>query len=98
MRDSLLTLAPSLGYQAVERVVTVEDWEEGCRSGRWTETFASGTAAVVTPVGEVRHFGGSWTVGSGAAGEVTLAVRRALLEFQSGRTADPHGWMHRLMA
>lgn len=98
VRDSLLTLAPSLGYKAVERVVTVEDWEDGCRSGRVTETFACGTAAVVTPVGEVRHAGGSWTVGDGAAGEVTLAVRRALLELQTGRAADPHGWMHRLTA
>ncbi len=94
VRDSLLRLAPSLGYRSVERSVTVEDWESGCRSGRITETFACGTAAVVTPVGEVRHSRGSWVVGDGNPGEVSLRVRSALLDLQHGRAPDTFGWMH----
>lgn len=95
VRDSLLTLAPALGYRTAERAVTVDDWEEGCRAGRVTETFACGTAAVVTPVGEVRHADGGWGVGDGGAGPVTLRLRAALLDLQTGRAPDPYGWMHR---
>lgn len=94
VRDSLLTMAAELDCGAEERPVTVEAWEEGCRSGRIVETFACGTAAIVTPVGAVRHDGGGWTVGDGGAGPVTLRVRRALLELQTGRAPDPRGWMH----
>ncbi|MDA8285684.1 MAG: branched-chain amino acid aminotransferase [Actinomycetota bacterium] len=98
VRASLLTLAGDLGYGADEEPVTVERWEQGCRSGRIAETFACGTAAVVTPVGEVRHATGGWTVGDGGAGAVTLGLRRALLDIQMGRAPDRHGWMHTVAA
>jgi branched-chain amino acid aminotransferase len=58
--------------------------------------FACGTAAVVTPVGEVRHAGGSFRVADGQPGAVTMKVRDALLGIQQGTAPDPHGWMQRV--
>lgn len=96
-RDSILTVAGDLGLKAEERTVTWEQWRDACVSGAWTEAFACGTAAVVTPVGQVKHDGGAWTIGDGAAGPVAARVRRALVDVQWGRAPDPHGWRHPLV-
>jgi branched-chain amino acid aminotransferase len=95
-RDSLLTLAADLGYSAEEGKISTDEWREGNESGAITEVFACGTAAVITPVGAVDGEGGGWTVGDGTPGPVSLQLREHLLALQTGRAADPHGWMHHL--
>jgi branched-chain amino acid aminotransferase len=96
-RDSLLAVAPDLGLKVEERRISTDEWEAGCASGRITEVFACGTAAVITPVGHVKHAGGAFTVADGTAGEVTLRLRQALLDIQTGAAPDPHGWRHTLV-
>jgi branched-chain amino acid aminotransferase len=93
-RDSLLTLAAREGFAVREARLSVDDWRDGCRAGVITETFAYGTAAVVTPVGRVRDEGGDFVVGTGAAGPVTARLRAALLNVQHGRSPDPARWLH----
>ena len=95
-RDSLLAIAAELGYEVGEGRISVEDWKRGNEDGSLTEVFACGTAAVITPIGSVKSTRANWTVGSGAAGEVTMRLRSALLDIQTGRAADTHGWMHPL--
>ncbi len=96
-RSSLLTVAADLGIRAEEGRISVEDWKDGCASGEITEVFACGTAAVITPVGEVKtRNNGSWTVGSGGTGPVTARLRQALLDIQTGQSADRHAWLHRI--
>jgi branched-chain amino acid aminotransferase len=96
-RDSLLTLAGDLGYGADEGKISTDEWREGCASGAITEVFACGTAAVITPVGAVDSAHGGWTIGDGTPGPVSMRLREHLLGIQTGREADPHGWMHRLV-
>jgi branched-chain amino acid aminotransferase len=93
-RDSLLTLAAREGYRVGEASLSVDDWREGCRSGAITETFACGTAAVVTPVGQVRDQDGDFVVGTGETGPVTARLRTALLDVQHGRSPAPADWLH----
>ncbi|NEC15417.1 branched-chain amino acid aminotransferase [Streptomyces sp. SID8014] len=95
-RDTLLSLAADLGYQAEEGRVSIDQWREDSRSGALTEVFACGTAAVITPVGRVKTATDAWTQGDGEPGEVTLRLREALLALQTGRAEDRHGWMHPL--
>jgi branched-chain amino acid aminotransferase len=97
-RDSLLTIAADLGYEVSEGRISVDDWKRGNEDGTLTEVFACGTAAVITPVGSVKSTRADWTVGDGQSGAVTMRLRAALLDIQSGRAADPHGWMHPLGA
>jgi branched-chain amino acid aminotransferase len=59
--------------------------------------FACGTAAVITPVGEVKFEGGSWTINGGEFGPVARRLREALLSIQYGTSPDKHGWMHRVL-
>jgi len=96
-RASLLEVARDLGYAAEEARINIDDWQAGNASGEITEVFACGTAAVVTPVGSVKSSDSSWTVGNGEPGPITIAMRAALLDVQTGRSSDTHGWMHTLV-
>jgi branched-chain amino acid aminotransferase len=94
-RSSLLTVAADLGIRAEEGRISVDDWREGCASGEITEVFACGTAAVITPVGEVKsRTSGAWTVGEGGTGPVTSRLRQQLLDIQTGAAPDRHNWLH----
>ncbi|MFG2718164.1 branched-chain amino acid aminotransferase [Streptomyces sp. NPDC048416] len=95
-RDSLLKIARDLGYEAVEGRISTEDWKRDNENGTLTEVFACGTAAVITPVGSVKSARHNWTQGDGQPGEVTMKLRKALLDLQTGQAPDPHGWMHPL--
>jgi branched-chain amino acid aminotransferase len=95
-RDSLLRLASDFGLATEERRISTEEWEKAAASGELTEVFACGTAAVITPVGRVKHEGGEFTVAGGQPGELTMKLREALTGLQEGARPDPHGWMHRL--
>ena len=93
-RDSLLKLAADLGYGVEERRVSVAEWRQGCADGSLTEAFACGTAAVITPVGEVKSAHGGWKVSGGNPGPVTMRLRQALVDVQRGSAPDPHRWRH----
>jgi branched-chain amino acid aminotransferase len=95
-RSSIIELAGKLGHEVEERKVSIDEWREGVASGRITEVFACGTAAVVTPVGTLKWEGGE-VPGSTEAGPVTMAVRKALVDIQYGRAEDGFGWMHRIV-
>lgn len=97
-RDSLLTVASDLGIAAEEGEITVAELRQGCASGDITEVFACGTAAVITPVGNVKsRANGEFAIGAGSTGVVTMRLREALLDIQSGTSADRHNWMHTLV-
>jgi branched-chain amino acid aminotransferase len=91
-RDSLLTLAKDEGYEIEEGRLSVEDWRKGCESGEIEEVFACGTAAVITPVGEVKSTSASWVVNQNQTGPITANLREKLLAIQTGDAPDIHGW------
>lgn len=97
-RASILELAKELGLDPQERRIPIEEWQDGARTGEIVEIFACGTAAVVTPVGELRWEGGSvdHRRDGQEVGEVTRAIREKLLDIQYGRAEDTHGWLTRL--
>jgi branched-chain amino acid aminotransferase len=95
-RDSLLTLARDMGLTVREEQYGIDQWQADAASGKLTEAFACGTAAVVTSIGQVRGRHRNITLGNGEAGQVTERLKTALVDIQRGRAADPHGWMERL--
>ena len=94
-RSSIMELAGKLGHQVEERRFSIDEWREGVSSGRITEIFACGTAAVVTPVGALKWQGGE--VPAPASTDLTMRVRQALVDLQYGRAEDSFGWMHRIV-
>jgi branched-chain amino acid aminotransferase len=97
-RDSILQLARDRGHTVEERQVTIDEWREGAASGDIVEVFACGTAAVVTPIAELKA--AEFAIGSAdaPAGELTMALRQELTDIQYGRAEDRHGWLTRLDA
>ena len=96
-RDSILTLAPEFGLTPVERRIEITELIDGIGSGKVTELFACGTAAVATPIGTLHDEEGSYQVGSGESGETTMALRKNLLDIQYGHAEDTHDWMRRIL-
>jgi branched-chain amino acid aminotransferase len=97
VRDSLLTVAKDLGYSVDEGRISTDEWQAECASGGITEVFGCGTAAVITPIGEVRSAAADWTIADGRPGPITMQLRKALLDVQTGQAPDAHGWMHTLV-
>jgi branched-chain amino acid aminotransferase len=95
-RDSLLLLAAEQGLDVREERYSLDQWREDAQSGRLIETFACGTAAVVTAVGRVAGQHGEFTIGSGGPGQLTEQLRQRLVAIQRGTAPDPHGWVTRL--
>ena len=95
-RDSLLTIAREEGLTVREERYAFDQWRADAESGRLTEAFACGTAAVVTPIGKVASHDGEFTVGSGGPGQTTQRLRDKLVSIQRGTAEDRHGWVMRL--
>ncbi len=95
-RDSVIQLAGHLGYAVEERPYSIDEWRADAASGQLRESFACGTAAVLTPIGRIRSTDGEFAAGADANGPVTTRLRTTLLDIQHGRGEDPFGWVHRL--
>ncbi|MDO9456631.1 branched-chain amino acid aminotransferase [Nocardioides sp.] len=94
-RASIIELAGKLGHQVTERRFSIDEWRDGVTSGRITEIFACGTAAVVTPVGALKSADGD--VPAPTSTDLTMRIRRALVDVQFGRSEDTFGWMHQVV-
>jgi branched-chain amino acid aminotransferase len=92
-RDSILSVARDLGYETEEVMLSVDDWKSGIESGEITETFACGTAAVVSPIGAAKSKWGTWVTGDGNPGPITMKIRETLLGIQHGQISDNYGWV-----
>ncbi|MFT4212393.1 MAG: branched-chain amino acid aminotransferase [Microbacterium sp.] len=92
-RESILQLALDRGHRVEGRAISLAEWREGVASGDIVEVFACGTAAVVTPIGEVR---GKSFFDAQPAGSLALSLREELTDIQYGRREDTHGWLVRL--
>ncbi len=92
-RDSLLQLAREEGLTVREEPYSIDQWRSDAASGRLVEVMACGTAAVVTAVGHVAGPEGSFTIGSGGPGQLTMKLRAQLVGIQRGAIPDTHGWV-----
>jgi len=96
-RDSLIALAGAEGWRIREERYSFDQWQADTKSGALRECFACGTAAVITPIAEVRSKHGSFVIGNGAGGEIARTLKDKLVGIQYGRVADEYGWLNRLV-
>lgn len=96
-RDSLLTLARSLGYTVRERRIALDEVLQGIGSGRCSELFACGTAAIVCPIGALVESDGREHRLPASDG-VAKRLRESLLAIQERRAPDPFGWTREVPA
>jgi branched-chain amino acid aminotransferase len=92
-RDSVITLLRRWGFAVNERRILVEELLRAQRNGTLKEVFGTGTAAVISPVGELGWKEQRFKVGDGQPGEISKRLFTAITDIQYGRAPDPDGWM-----
>jgi branched-chain amino acid aminotransferase len=97
-RNSIIAVAKDIGITVREQPYAFSQWREDAASGRLRESFACGTAAVLTPISTVKFDGGSFMIGNGASSAQTEKLRTTLVDIQRCRAPDPHGWVHRVFS
>jgi branched-chain amino acid aminotransferase len=95
-RDSVLQLARHWGLNVSERLISIEEVIEGCKSGSLKEMFATGTAAVISPVGAIGYQGEEFQIADGKTGELSQTFYDEIIGIQYGRKEDPFGWLVRI--
>lgn len=91
-RDSILKLARQEGYEVEEREIAVEEIYQAHAEGRLTEAFGTGTAAVISPVGELQYEGKSIILNNNEIGPVAQKFYDLLTGIQYGKLEDKNGW------
>lgn len=91
-RDSILKLAPALGITVEERRVSVDEVVDGIKSGKLTEAFGTGTAAVVSPIATITVQGKDHHLPPVAADSFQLRAKAKLNNIRMGIEPDPFGW------
>ena len=91
-RDSVLTLLRDWGLRASERQVGIDEVMAAHRAGTLTEVWGTGTAAVISPVGELAYKGEKMVINGGKIGPLTQRLYDAIVGIQYGQAPDPHGW------
>jgi branched-chain amino acid aminotransferase len=92
-RDTALALLRKWGLAVNERRVLVEELLAAHKSGHLKEVFGSGTAAVISPVGELGWKDKRLVIGDGKPGEIAQRLFAAITDIQYGRAPDPEGWL-----
>ncbi len=95
-RDSVFRLANDWGLNTNERAISIEEVINACKNKTMKEVFATGTAAVISPVGELIYNGETIKVASGKTGELSAKLYDEITAIQYGRKEDPYGWSVRL--
>lgn len=91
-RNSVIRLAQSWGVKVSERPLSMDEVMAAIAGGTMQEAFASGTAAVVSPVGQIYYRGKEYPIGDGWIGKLTERLYNELIQIQYGLKDDPFGW------
>jgi branched-chain amino acid aminotransferase len=79
-----------------ERLITAQELFDAADSGKLEEAFGSGTAAVVSPIGEMRWENRVAVINGGNIGHLTKRLYDTITGIQWGTEPDPYGWTVRL--
>ena len=91
-RDSILHILKDWGYEVEERHLSIDELMEAGRKGKLEEAFGTGTAAVISPVGELYYKGETVTINDFKTGELTQKLYDTLTGIQWGNVKDTYGW------
>lgn len=95
-RDSVLALGKTWGLKVSERKISIDEVMDAHQSCHLKEIFGSGTAAVISPVGELKYGDTIITVGDGKVGPLAHKFFQAIQDIQYGIIEGPQGWIEKL--
>ncbi len=77
----------------VEKKISIDELMDAHAAGKLQEVFGAGTAAVISPVGEIKYGDKVITIGGGEVGPVAKKYYKAITDIQYGKAEDPMGWI-----
>ena len=92
-RDSVIQLAKHWGFKVIERPISIDEVVESIKDGRLQECFGTGTAAVISPVGELCYRDEKYIINDGKVGEWSKRFYDEIVGVQYGEKDDPFGWI-----
>lgn len=92
-RDSVIQLARHWNIPLTERRISIDELMQAQADGSLDEIFGSGTAAVISPVGEIKYGDAVITIGGGKVGPMAERFYKTLTDIQYGRAEDPFAWV-----
>lgn len=93
-RKSCLEIMKEEGVKAEERLLSVDELVDACESGKLVEAWGTGTAAVVSPIGELSYNGKNYIINNGKIGDFTQHLYDTLTSIQWGKAKDTRGWIY----
>ncbi len=95
-RKSCIEVLKSEGYKVSERLLSIDELAEALENGTLEEAWGTGTAAVVSPIGELAYKGKKFVINEGKIGEVTQHLYDTLTGIQWGKLEDKFNWIYKL--
>lgn len=95
-RDSIIHILKDWGYKVEERELSIDELMEAGRNGKLTEAFGTGTAAVISPVGQLYYKGEEIVINNFKTGDLTQKLYDTLTGIQWGRLEDKYGWVRHI--
>lgn len=93
-RDSVIQKAKDLGIKFSEKRLSIDELMEFSDKGELQECFGTGTAAVISPIGKIRHIDKEITINEGETGTITKKLYDVITGIQYGEIEDIHNWNH----
>ena len=95
-RDSIIKIAKDLGYTVEERPISIDEIIDASKDGRLDEAFASGTAAVISPIGKLTYKQEDIIVNNGEIGKISQLLYDTLTGIQTGKLEDKYSWVEKI--
>jgi branched-chain amino acid aminotransferase len=95
-RDSVIHLSKNWKIKMVERQISIEEVVTSCKNGSMKEMFATGTAAVISPVGEICYQNENYRIADGCTGSLSKRLYDEITGIQYGLKEDQYAWCVRI--
>jgi branched-chain amino acid aminotransferase len=95
-RDSVIRIVKEWYIQMTERSLTIDEVITAARNGTLKEAFGAGTAAVISPVGQITYKGEDFIVAGGKMGELSRRLYDEIVAIQYRHKPDPYGWVEKI--
>jgi branched-chain amino acid aminotransferase len=95
-RDSIITILKDWGYTVEERLLSIDELIEASKTGKLEEAFGTGTAAVISPIGQLYYQGEEFVINDFKTGELTQKLYDTLTGIQWGKVEDKYGWVRKV--
>lgn len=95
-RDSVIRIAKDWGLKVKERLISIDEVVATATSGRLKEAFGTGTAAVISPVGQITYEDRDYVIAEGRMGELSQRLYDEIVAIQYAEKPDPYGWVEKI--